>query len=588
MITGVCDLEEVASRTAEAYGIDLNAVWWIDRPDRAAVTAGVPGDVMADAIADATDCERYADHAVAVIEQDFPEAMRAGCVLATDDDGQPVALSSSGPIDDTRTLVCSDRELIAVLCRENAELFTHRAINDLYDRAPEHSARYVLSRGQLRFGVVATVALVVGLWLAPIATVGLMLGLTNLFLFSAVLFKLVAVLVGVRKAPAADQLVRPAEKEDIPHYTVLAPVFREPEVVVGLAKALGRLDYPLDRVEILLLIEEEDTETPEALGEHIPGNLFPIIVPASQPQTKPKACNWSLNFARGDHLVIYDAEDAPDPDQLLIALDAFRKPGNEDVLAVQAALDYWNDDYNFITRMFALEYAWWFQFMLPGLSALKVPIPLGGTSNHFRTQALRDLGGWDGFNVTEDADLGVRAAAEGWRIAIIRSFTAEEASSKAKQFVKQRSRWIKGYQQSALVRLRHPIELARTVGFRGLLSFVFLIAGTPFTFLVTPILWLFLFISVVFNPSWLAPMFAGVWGQLAFVNLVVVNAMVIWLNLFACTRRDREKLTGWALLNPVYWMLHSAAAYMATYELIRKPWHWQKTAHGLVTKDHSA
>lgn len=585
MTHSVFDLEEVATRSATAHGIDLGSLWWIDRPDRAAVTAGVPGHAMADAIAEAADCDRYNLHDLDVIEQDLPAAMRAGCVFAKDLDGRSVALSSSGPVDETPTLVCSDRELIQIVCQGRAEAFTHTAINALYDQAPEHSARYVLSRGQLKFGFVATVAFVAGLWVAPTPTIGLLLGLTNLFLFSAVLFKLVAVLVGVRKAPESkEEVVRP-DGTDIPHYTVLAPVFREPEVVKGLAAALGRLDYPLDRVEILLLIEEEDTETPEALGEHIPGNLFPIIVPASQPQTKPKACNWSLNFARGDHLVIYDAEDAPDPDQLLIALAAFRKPGNEDVLAVQAALDYWNDDYNFITRMFALEYAWWFQFMLPGLSALEVPIPLGGTSNHFRTQALRDLGGWDGFNVTEDADLGVRAAAEGWRIAIIRSFTAEEASSKAKQFVKQRSRWIKGYQQSALVRLRHPIELARTVGFRGLLSFVFLIAGTPFTFLVTPILWIFFFIDLVFSPAWLAAMFAGIWGQLAFVNLIVVNAMVIWLNLFACTRRDREKLTPWALLNPVYWMLHSAAAYMATYELIRKPWHWQKTAHGLVTQD---
>ena len=134
------------------------------------------------------------------------------------------------------------------------------------------------------------------------------------------------------------------------------------------------------------------------------------------------------------------------------------------------------------------------------------------------------------------------------------------------------------------MRLRHPVELIETVGFRGLLSFVFLIAGTPFTFLVTPILWLLFFLWLAIEPTWMAPLFAGFWGQLAFINLVAVNAMVIWLNLFACTRRNREKLTGWALLNPIYWLLHSAAAYMATWELIRRPWHWQKTAHGLVEK----
>lgn len=577
------ELHRVAKRVAAEHGIDLASLWWIDRPDRAAVTAGVPGDAMATALAEATESTRFANQPVELIDQHLPSAMKAGVLYARSPAGDPILLSSRGPIDQAPTYVCTDAELIAVVCEQRADAFTYEAVNGLYERSPEHSARYVLSRRQLTVAAAAVAALVIALWFFPTPAFATLLGLTNLFLFSAVAFKVVAVLAGVRsEAPASPTADRAG---DFPHYTVLAPVFREPEVVAGLAENLSRLDYPLDRVEILLLIEEEDTETPAALGDAMPGNLFPIIVPASQPQTKPKACNWSLNFARGEHLVIYDAEDNPDPDQLLIALAAFQAKGNEDVLAVQAALDYWNDDHNFITRMFALEYAWWFQFMLPGLSAMKVPIPLGGTSNHFRTRALRDLGGWDGFNVTEDADLGVRAAAEGWRIAIIRSFTAEEASSRTKQFIKQRSRWIKGYQQSALVRLRHPIELARTVGFRGLLSFVFLIAGTPFTFLVTPLLWGLFLLWVTLDPAWLGPLFSGIWGQLALVNLIVVNAMVVWLNLFACTRRGRERLAFWALLNPVYWLLHSAASYMATWELIRKPWHWQKTQHGLVTQE---
>lgn len=578
------DVELVATKVAADHGIDLASLWWVDRPDRAAVTAGVPGTVMAAAIGQTTGCPRFENQMVEIIDQDLPQAMRAGTLLARNSDGSRVALSSSGPIADTPTLICTDRELIQLLCQQRADEFTYKAVHTLYDLSPEHSARYVLSRRQLWYAAAMVLALVAGLWLAPTITVAAFLAVTNLFLLCAVVFKVVAVLAGVREEPSVRPNVKRPANDDIPYYSVLAPVFREPEVVQHLAAALSRLDYPLDRIEILLLIEEEDTETPAALGDDIPGNLFAITVPASQPQTKPKACNWSLNFARGQHLVIYDAEDVPDPDQLLIALETFREPGNEDVLAVQAALDYWNDDHNAITRLFALEYAWWFQFMLPGLSALNVPIPLGGTSNHFRSQALRDIGGWDGFNVTEDADLGIRAAAEGWRIAIIHSFTAEEASSRVKQFIKQRSRWIKGYEQSALVRLRHPVELARMVGFRGLLSFVFLIAGTPFTFLVTPILWLLLLVELVASPAWLEQIFAGIWGDLAFVNLVLINALVVWLNMFACTRRNREKLIGWSLLNPVYWLLHSAAAYMATWELIRRPWHWQKTAHGLVSK----
>ena len=300
------DLSRVAATVAAGHGIDFDQLWWIDRPDRAVVTAGAPADEMADAIVQASGAERYDNHVVTVLDQDFPRAVRAGRLLAIDAEGTDVVLSSQEPIGATCTLVCTDAELIELICAQRGNAFTYEAVNGLYERSPEHSARYVLSRYQIWFGAAGLLGLVAGLWLAPTPSAAVLLGLTNLFLFCAVLFKVVAVLAGiVRDEPGSDEVERPTNDQDIPYYTVLAPVFREPEVVKSLAASLSQLDYPLDRVEILLLIEEEDTETPAALGADIPGNLFPIIVPASQPQTKPKACNWALNFARGEHLVIY-------------------------------------------------------------------------------------------------------------------------------------------------------------------------------------------------------------------------------------------------------------------------------------------
>jgi len=188
-----------------------------------------------------------------------------------------------------------------------------------------------------------------------------------------------------------------------------------------------------------------------------------IVVPDGQPRTKPKACNVGLRFAHGEFLVIYDAEDRPAPDQLRRAVAAFRAAPPE-MVCLQARLSYWNVDENALTRFFTLEYAHWFDLMLDGLAALRLPIPLGGTSNHFRVQPLRMVGAWDPHNVTEDADLGLRVAAQGMTVSTLASTTLEEACCRPWPWIKQRTRWIKGYMQTALVHTRHPIRFVRAAG----------------------------------------------------------------------------------------------------------------------------
>ncbi len=253
----------------------------------------------------------------------------------------------------------------------------------------ERSARKVLSRPQALSLVAALLALGYGLGFALRATLVTTSAVIACGFLVCVLFKFVVCLVGAyheNLLEVTDEDVAALTDANLPIYTVLVPCYREANVVPQLMANLAVLDYPQDKLDILLLLEEDDDETRvAAMAAEPPATVTFITVPKGQPQTKPKACNVGLIFARGEYLVIYDAEDRPDPDQLKKAVAAFRK-GGPDLVCVQAALNYFNDEENALTRMFTLEYSFWFDYMLTGLSALDLPIPLGGTSNHFRTE----------------------------------------------------------------------------------------------------------------------------------------------------------------------------------------------------------
>jgi cellulose synthase/poly-beta-1,6-N-acetylglucosamine synthase-like glycosyltransferase len=260
---------------------------------------------------------------------------------------------------------------------------------------------------------------------------------------------------------------------------------------------------------------------------------------------------------------------------------AFRH-GPARLACVQAALNYYNWNENFLTRMFTLEYSFWFDYLLPGLDRLRMPIPLGGTSNHFRTSVLRELGGWDPFNVTEDADLGIRAAMHGYRVGIINSTTFEEANKHLGNWLRQRSRWIKGYMQTALVFSRDPVGLMRRAGLRQTAGFILLIAGTPLIFLIQPIAILLTVVWLVTRTHALTPLFPPWLLYLSLFNLLIGNALAIYVNMFAVFKRRLHVLVPFALLNPVYWMLHSIASFKALGQLFTRPYYWEKTTHGLT------
>ncbi|HXT35857.1 MAG TPA: glycosyltransferase family 2 protein, partial [Chloroflexota bacterium] len=311
----------------------------------------------------------------------------------------------------------------------------------------------------------------------------------------------------------------------------------------------------------------------------LPPTVRPVVVPAAQPRGKPKACNYGLLHARGEYVVIFDAEDVPDPDQLKKVIVAFRKVPR-DVVCLQAKLTYYNANQNLLTRWFSMEYSMWFDLFLPGLDVGNAPVPLGGTSNHFRATRLQEVGAWDPYNVTEDADLGIRLARRGWRTAVLDSSTQEEATSQIFNWIRQRSRWVKGYVQTYLVHMRHPLQLWKELGTKGFFSFNMVIGGTFLSFLLNPILYLLTSVWYLFHPGIFHTLFPAPVFYLGITSLFVGNFTFIYLNLAGCMRPGFYDKVKYALISPLYWALMSVAAWKGFLQLWTKPYYWEKTMHG--------
>jgi glycosyltransferase XagB len=482
-------------------------------------------------------------------------------------------------------VVVSKFDIVFAIQTAFADSLSHRAVHELAELDPDMSAQTVFTPGQITFGYVLLSLTLLGFAFAPIATLIALNIAMGMFYLGNFIFKGILVSVGGRRSAASDQAIaieaRALREEDLPVFTVLVPMFREGTMVPGLARALRALDYPLGKLDIKIVLEAGDRETIEAartLG--LEGVFEIILVPPSKPQTKPKACNFALRFARGEYLVIYDAEDRPEPDQLRKVVATFRRsPPN--TACLQCRLNYYNAAENWLTRMFTLDYALWFDHMLPGLERLNMPIPLGGTSNHFRTAVLRELHAWDPFNVTEDADLGIRIGQKGYRVGVVDSTTFEEASCQTGNWIRQRSRWIKGYMQTLLVHTRRPLHLIRHAGPLGFLGFVFFIGGTVLTGLLNPIFWALYLCWLVASVGSFDMLFPPILLFLALFNLLAGNGAFIYLTMLAPIHRRWLDLIPYSLTAFGYWVLMSIAAYKALYQLLRDPFFWEKTHHGV-------
>jgi cellulose synthase/poly-beta-1,6-N-acetylglucosamine synthase-like glycosyltransferase len=381
-----------------------------------------------------------------------------------------------------------------------------------------------------------------------------------------------------------EAVVKELSQADWPRYTVLCPLYREAAVVPQFVRAMEALDYPDDKLQILFLIEDHDSETRDAIrAMNLPGHFKIVTVPPGEPRTKPRACNFGLLRATGDYVVIYDAEDIPDPLQLKKAVLTFANNGT-DLACVQAKLNFYNAEQNLLTRLFTAEYSTWFDLTLPGLQQAQLALPLGGTSNHFRTATLGTLGAWDAFNVTEDCDLGLRLSHYGLKTAVLDSTTYEEANSQWKNWFRQRSRWIKGYMQTYLVHMRQPLRYLHPSNWVNFFSLQFVIGGKAAILLINPLMWTLLLLYLLFHSALnntyhiLFPATALYMGTLC---LIFGNFLYTYLHLIGCLKRGQYKLIKWVAFMPLYWALSSVAAMIALYQLIIKPHYWEKTIHGL-------
>jgi glycosyltransferase XagB len=450
--------------------------------------------------------------------------------------------------------------------------FLAQACFGLASAKPALSASRPIERGQL-----SRLCFILGLVLLAVALApGLVLSLLSLCLFlplSALRFaSLLSPITRHDRARLPD--------DALPIYSVMVALHREAEVLPQLVEALSALEYPPSRLDVKLVIEADDRQTIEALLKiELPSHFEVIHVPAAQPRTKPKALNYALAFARGEFVTIYDAEDVPDPRQLRQAAESFAiLPTNTGCL--QARLAFYNANQNWLTRQFTVEYATLFDLMLPLLAWMRMPVPLGGTSNHFRTQVLRRIGGWDPFNVTEDADLGLRLARHGFFTRILASTTHEEAPADLKTWMPQRARWLKGWIQTWAVHTRAPWASIREMGLVAYVLAQMLMIGTFLAALLYP--W--------FTASFLWILLSGSFLQ-AGANASTFAAFLANLSVFVLGHgfmmaagaeglRRRLPRARWAVASmPLYWLMISAAAWLALWQFIRNPFHWNKTPH---------
>lgn len=436
------------------------------------------------------------------------------------------------------------------------------------------SAKYFISNRQRLVLLGIAGLLMGGLLFFPFLTTYYLLFFFNIVFIILVLSKFLLLLFSIlAKQKEADGIY----EYELPTYTILVPLFKEERIIPTIVKNLNSLDYDKNKLQILLIVESSDKMTQEAIASlTLPPTFEVIEVPYSFPQTKPKALNYAFQFVTGEYVTVYDAEDQPDKMQLKKALYCLQHQQN---IAVQCKLTFFNNKESILARLFTIEYRLLFQHFLPTLCRFNLPITLGGTSNHFRKQDLQNINLWDSYNVTEDADLGIRIAKGGGKIAIVNSWTWEEATTCFMPWLLQRTRWIKGFIQTYFIHMRFPLELYKQLGWKGFLC-VQLFVGLP-NFILTTVAFLFILTNILLMNDNFVQMYDSsilpdfTWFTLGLgiittqISALIAMRKTDFMNLLTC------------LSMPCYYLLHIIAALCAVKELITHPHRWNKTQHAV-------
>jgi cellulose synthase/poly-beta-1,6-N-acetylglucosamine synthase-like glycosyltransferase len=564
LAAGWVSQDDYAAVLAHRLGVPL--AWWGVKLDLAEAVQGEAPGIGVAAWRDGRPCR------VLAATEATPDAM-LGHVAALQAQGIEVALASQRLINAAFELHGQDARM-------------DEAVGGLLRAQPAMSAGSRDAAWQIVTAAAAVGLVIGGAFVLPGATIAAVTALIAFPFLCVTLLRLFALrqaLIGREHRAGLERPQSPRQPDWVlPVYTVLVPLVGEARVLPDLVQSLCRLDYPRAKLEIFLVLEAADPETQAAvLALALPGNFRTLVVPDHAPHTKPKALNYALQFARGDFVVIYDAEDRPEPDQLRRAWAVFQH-APQDLGCLQAQLNIDNPRQSWLTRQFTIEYSALFDAILPALERLRLPVPLGGSSNHFPRAALAGVGAWDPHNVTEDADLGIRLARRGYHTGVLASTTWEEAPPVFGSWLKQRTRWLKGWLQTYLVHTRDLERLNRDLGLRAAIGFHALMGGLIISALVHPLFY------VLLAWHWLtgellapAETTAGaiVWA-IAWINLGVGYVVSILVGVLSVWRRGHWGLALHALAMPLYWLLISFAAYRAVYQFIRAPYLWEKTEHG--------
>lgn len=484
-------------------------------------------------------------------------------------------------------VIATNRDIERLLHKFYYESDLHASTTTLYERTPENSAQRVLTRGQKVVLLAVAICIAVAFLISWITTLIVLNCILLTFYILTSLYKLYLVQVGWsenRTSGLNGNSIPEFDERELPIYTILVPLYREVALLPQIRRGIGALDWPRSKLDVRLLLEEDDTETIAAARKaQLPAYVTFVIVPKGGPRGKPKACNYGLRHARGEYVVIYDAEDIPEPNQLRRAYAMWRS-GGTDLACIQCRLNFYNPYQNLMTRWFTAEYSMWFDLTLPGLRRLGTPIPLGGTSNHFRRDVLELLGAWDPYNVTEDADLGLRLFKLGLRTGVLESTTYEEANPAVGNWIRQRSRWTKGFAQTWLVHMRHPIDLWNALGWQGFWGFQLVLGGTVLSLLLNPIYWGLTVLWFVTRWEILPRLFPTAIYIPAFLALVFGNYVFVYLAMTGAVYRGYFRLVKYTFFSSLYWILMSIAAWKGVLQLISRPHYWEKTEHGLATE----
>ncbi|MCL5777126.1 glycosyltransferase [Limibaculum sp. FT325] len=503
----------------------------------------------------------------------LPWRRLAGRILHVTDD--PVRALADGKFEPADLVVTTAAQFDVAVQRLCAPALAERAARRT--AAGESVRSLGLARAATGAGLAAAAS---AAWLLGGALAGLAAAALLVLNALTTLLRLAAMLAGERRGERLDRAPN-VELIRWPRIDLLVPLYREGRMVPEILAAIDATDYPRELLGVKFIVEADDRATQDALsGASLPGWASVLVVPGGAPRTKPRALNYALDFCHGGIVGILDAEDRPEPAQFR-RVARHLAAAQAEVACVQCQLSFFNAAENWITRCFQVEYSIWFDVLLRGFQRLGLPIPLGGTSVYFRRDALERLGGWDAHNVTEDADLGMRLARRGLRCEVLDSTTQEEANCRALPWVRQRSRWLKGYILTWLSHMRRPLVLWRDLGAAGFFGLNLLLMGGAVTYLAMPLFW----VSV---GIWAASG-QGIWAGLVpdwllvplGVSLGFGQAVMLGCAALAMMRRGTPALLWWVPVLPFYWTLGSIAAWKAVAEVLVAPYYWDKTRHGV-------